>query len=131
VLSNPVQIALVPAALEILGVFNGDFSLNSASLPAKAGSVMSIYVSGLGSFLPGAVDGKVNQPPYADLSGLFHLSGLISGRSGVVPLTVTAAGPAPGAVSGVLQVNFIAPPALLSVQIEAGSGFANFSTAVQ
>ena len=129
--SNPVEIGLIPAALEILGVFNGDFSLNSASLPAKAGTVMSLYASGLGSIVPGAADGKVNQPPYADLSGLFQLHGFIAGRSGAVPLTVAAAGPAPGAVSGVLQVNFIAPAGLISVQIEAASGFANFSTAVQ
>jgi uncharacterized protein (TIGR03437 family) len=127
--SNTVQVPVVSDALEIAGVFNGDFTVNSSSNPAQAGSVMSIYVSGLGSILPGAVDGKVNQAPYPDLRGAFQLYGSIP-RVQDVPLVVTAALPAPGAVAGVIQVNFVAPPGLISVSIQAGTGQSYFPIAV-
>jgi uncharacterized protein (TIGR03437 family) len=130
--SNSVQVALAPDALETLGVFNSDFSINSPSNPAQAGSVISIYVSGLGSILPGAVDGEVNQPPYADLSGQFLLTGIFAGTTNSQTLTVTAAGPAPGAVAGVIQVNFLVPPGLTSVIMHAGGGVGrSFTTSVR
>jgi uncharacterized protein (TIGR03437 family) len=129
--SNLVRVGLAPDALEVLGVFNGDFGVNSPSNPAQAGSIMSIYVSGLGSILPGAVDGKVNQPPYADLRGQFLLNGYFAGTPNAQVLTLTAAGPAPGAVAGVIQVNFLVPPGLKSVIIRADSGLGSFTTSVQ
>jgi uncharacterized protein (TIGR03437 family) len=129
--SNTVQVALAPDALEILGVFNADFSVNSPSTPVQAGSIMSIYVSGLGSILPGAVDGEVNQPPYADLREQFQLNGYFAGTPNAQALTVTAAEPAPGAVAGVIQVDFLVPPGLKSVIIRADSGLGSFTTSVQ
>lgn len=129
--SNSVQVGLAPDALEVLGVFNGDFTINSPSNPAQAGSVMSIYVSGLGSILPGAVDGEVNQPPYADLRGRFLLNGYFAGTPNAQTLTLTAAEPAPGAVAGVIQVNFVVPPGMTSVIIRADSGLGTFTTSVQ
>jgi uncharacterized protein (TIGR03437 family) len=92
---------------------------------------MSIYVSGLGSILPGAVDGEVNQPPYADLRGQFLLNGYFAGTPNAQVLNVTAASPAPGAVAGVIQVNFLVPPGLKSVIIRADSGLGAFTTSVQ
>jgi uncharacterized protein (TIGR03437 family) len=129
--SNTVQIALAPDALEVLGVFNSDFSDNSPSNPAQAGSVMSLYVSGVGSLLPGAVDGEVNHPPYADLRQQFLLNGYFAGTNEAQTLTVTAAIPAAGAVAGVIQVNFLAPPGLKSVIIRANTGLATFGTSVE
>ena len=129
--SNAVKVALEPGALEILGVFNEDFGINSAANPAAAGSVMSIYVSGVGSLTPDAVDGKVNQPPYSDLSQRFQLIGCIPGVNDCPILTVTAANPATGAVAGVIQVNFVIPAGVNRVNIRADNGgFTEFSPAV-
>jgi uncharacterized protein (TIGR03437 family) len=112
--SNPVQVAVTGAALQILGVFNSDFSPNSASNPAKAGSVMSLYLAGVGQSNPPSQDGKVNAPPLAALATTpvieWFGGGTITGGVGAtIAPTITAAVAAPSLAAGIFQVNFVAP----------------------
>ena len=69
--SNPVQVAVTGTVLQVLGVYNADFTVNSASNPAKAGSVMSLYLAGAGQSNPPSRDGQINastagSPSHAD-----------------------------------------------------------------
>jgi len=102
VLSNAVLVNVVPAALEVLGVFNDDFTPNSQTNPAAAGSNMMVYLSGAGNTVPPSPDGQVNTLPAAAPPSPVTLSFLEN------TYQVTFAGAAPGLVAGILQVNFIA-----------------------
>jgi uncharacterized protein (TIGR03437 family) len=101
VLSNAVQIPVLPQVLQILGVYNEDFSPNTASNPANPGSPMSLYFAGLGQTNPPSKDGQINTAPLAAPSTPVQLPG---------GLTITFTGAAPGLAAGIFQVNFIAPP---------------------
>jgi uncharacterized protein (TIGR03437 family) len=100
--SNAVLMPVNAVAPEVLAVMNGDFTLNSASNPAAAGSIMTIYASGLGQTNPPSTDGQVTFPPLAQ-TGVPVSVGLTD------DYTVTYAGAAYGAVAGVMQINFVAP----------------------
>ena len=63
--SNAVRVAVTGAVLQILGVYNADFSVNSAANPAKAGSMMSLYLAGAGQSNPPSQNGQVNAAPLA------------------------------------------------------------------
>jgi len=85
---------------------NQNGSLNTASNPAKVGSIVSLYVTGEGQTSPGGQDGKVaNSAPYP------MPVQAVAVTIGGVSATVTYAGGAPTAVAGLMQVN---------VQIPAG-----------
>jgi uncharacterized protein (TIGR03437 family) len=83
---------------------SSDFSLVSASKPAAAGEVLSLFMTGLGPTKPGVDPGKP-----------FPASPLVAVNSPVVVTVngksaeVTAAVGYPGAVDG-YQVNFRVPP---------------------
>jgi uncharacterized protein (TIGR03437 family) len=100
--SNVVQVGVTSTAAEVLGVYNADFSANSASNPAQAGSVMSLYLAGAGQTNPPSQDGHINTAPLAAPSGSISITGLDN-------LPVTFAGAAPGLAAGIFQVNFVAP----------------------
>jgi uncharacterized protein (TIGR03437 family) len=87
---------------------NQDGSLNGAAHAAKAGSFVSLYVTGAGQTNPGGSDG--------------HLAGVPLPLP-VLPVTVTIggktaatnyAGASPGSVEGVMQVNAQIPSGLTS-----------------
>src|SRR4029077_12503161 len=63
--SNPVLMPVIGVAAQILDVFNEDFTINSATNPAKPGSIVSMYIAGAGQTVPPALDGQINQPPFA------------------------------------------------------------------
>jgi uncharacterized protein (TIGR03437 family) len=85
---------------------NQNGSLNTASNPAKVGSIVSLYVTGEGQTSPGGQDGKLaNSAPYP------MPVQAVAVTIGGVSATVTYAGGAPTAVAGLMQVN---------VQIPAG-----------
>lgn len=107
--SNPAQVAVTGTALQILGIFNGDYSFNSATNPAKAGSVVSLYLSGAGQTNPPSQNGPVNTFPLAAPAMPIPVewTGNDSNKPTILP--VTFAGAAPGLAAGILQVNFVAP----------------------
>jgi uncharacterized protein (TIGR03437 family) len=91
---------------------NQDGSVNSKANPAPVGSYVSIWATGTGYF-PGS-DGQMatgaNQfcDPGLLLCAVFQSDGIPG--SGGTPVNVTYSGAAPGAVNGVVQINFQVPP---------------------
>lgn len=86
-------------------ILNQDYSVNSFSRPASAGSVLMVYGTGFGTLSPLPVDGQLAQtsavattPVTATIKGL--------------PAQVIYAGAAPGLIYGVIQVNVVVPSGL-------------------
>ena len=110
--------------------------INSASLPAQPGWILSVYMTGEGVLVPGATDGAVTMvlpaPPYLPQP----LSVPIV-RIGNQPCSLAGYGDASGLVSGVLQVNVIVPPGAgsgpvsLSVSLGGNSAQAGMTVALQ
>jgi uncharacterized protein (TIGR03437 family) len=105
VASNAVPVPLQATSPEVLEVYNSDFSPNSASNPAEAGSIVILYLTGAGQTVPASTDGEVYAPPLPRSESTITIEG---------PLPVTFAGAADGLADGILQVNFQAPPAIPS-----------------
>jgi uncharacterized protein (TIGR03437 family) len=113
--SNAVTVPVVSAAPGIFAadatgtgqgsILNQDNSLNSAGNPAAAGSTIQVFATGGGTIVGGATDGAL-----APGMGSQALS--VSGTIGGVNAKVAYAGPAPGLVNGVLQVNLTVPGGL-------------------
>ena len=83
-------------------ILNQDTSVNSGLNPADRGSIVTLFGSGAGLLIPAAADGSVT----AQLGRTaLPVSVLIDGQDA----DITYAGPAPGLVSGALQVNFRIP----------------------
>jgi uncharacterized protein (TIGR03437 family) len=135
--SNPVLVGVVSAAPQILGVFNSDFTANSASNPAKAGSIVSLYLAGVGQSNPASQDGQVNAPPLAALPTLpliewFGGGSITGGVGGTIMPPITAAVAAPGLAAGIFQVNFVAPQqSLEDLLLRIANNSAQFNVFVQ
>ncbi len=82
---------------------NEDGSINSAENPAAAGSIVTLYGAGAGAMNPPLQDGVV----VTDTSS--RPSVPLTVRIGGVTADVLYAGPAPGLVAGVLQINVRIP----------------------
>jgi len=129
--SNAVQVGVIPASVQILGVYNGDFTPNSASNPAEAGSIMILYFAGAGQTSPASQDGQVNAAPFAS----FPTQVQINAPDNNPPyLPVSYAGAAPGLAAGIFQVNFVAPQqssAYLSLILGNGNTSTQFSVSIK
>jgi len=95
-------------------ILNEDYSLNSASHPAAAGTAVSIYATGEGVLNPPATTGSVTSktapfpvPVASPVSVNFQVTS--NGSTINIPANVTYAGEAPGFVSGAMQVNVVIP----------------------
>jgi uncharacterized protein (TIGR03437 family) len=84
-------------------VLNQDYSVNSPSNPAPAGSVVMIYATGEGQTTPAGVDGLVTN------GTLRRPMGTVSVTIGGQTADVLYAGSAPDLIAGVLQVNVRVP----------------------
>jgi endo-1,4-beta-xylanase len=119
VVSNSVTIPVAPSAPAIFTenasgtgiglVLNSDSSLNTATNPAVGGSVIAVLATGGGTIVGGAMDGAL--APSAGNQSLPVLATI-----GGVTATVGYAGPAPGEVNGVMQVNITVPTGLTGAQ---------------
>jgi uncharacterized protein (TIGR03437 family) len=89
-------------------ILNQDGSLNGASKPAAAGTVVQIFGNGAGVWNPVLPDGVLVPltPPYP--VPMAKVSVTIGG----LPAQIEYAGAAPGLVSGMLQVNAMVPAGL-------------------
>lgn len=103
-------------------ILNQDYSVNSPSNPATPGSIVQIYGTGGGSLDP--TTGLLSLPVSVTIGGSIA--------------SVTYAGPAPGLVSGVIQINCQLPqdvpagPAVpISVQIGPAASPAGVTLAIQ
>jgi uncharacterized protein (TIGR03437 family) len=101
---------LKPCDLSLLGyqlgffplAFNSDGSPNTCSNPAVAGSVVRIFLAGLGVTAPAAVTGSVNPNPGIPLNLPITFGG------GLAAAVVSAVA-LPGSISGVWQVDLRMP----------------------
>jgi uncharacterized protein (TIGR03437 family) len=119
VVSNTVTVPIAPSAPAIFtqnasgsgpGVaLNSDNSLNAAANPAGGGSVVVVFATGGGTIMGGATDGAL-----APAAGNQTLP--VSATIGGVTATVGYAGPAPGEVNGVMQVNLTIPSGMTGAQ---------------
>jgi uncharacterized protein (TIGR03437 family) len=106
--SNAVRVGVTATSPQVLSVSNQDGSLNSARNPAKLGSVIVLYLSGLGETTPLSVDGLVNTAPFSVPS--VPVSVYLSPNIGsITPQAVVSA---PGLIAGITQVNVALPATL-------------------
>ena len=108
-------IAMLPAGPAI--THSGDFSLVTASKPAAAGEVLSLFARGLGPVAPGVDPGQpFPSSPLAKVNSPVEVT--VNGKAAEV---LNAVG-YPGAVDG-YQVNFRVPPdaakGTASIQVSA------------
>ena len=109
------EIAMLPAGPAI--THSGDFSLVTASKPATAGEILSIFARGLGPVNPGVDPGQpFPSSPLAIVNSPIEVT--VNGK----PAEVLSAVGLPGAVDG-YQVNFRVPPGTTkgpsSIQVSA------------
>ena len=92
---------------------NQDGTSNSADHPAPVGSIISLFLTGLGSVTPATPDGGTtpNPPPSQDLTPVvtFTWPGSDPGVSFVSVPVLLYSGPAPLEVEGLAQINFAIP----------------------
>lgn len=114
---------------------NQDGTVNSAANPAKAGSIVTVFATGLGPITPAQNDGTlVNVPlPSNTLSAQVILTGFPTGIGGATTnqlLKVTYAGPAPYLVAGASQINFQVSFRMAPFYLTAGEAAAPFNVYV-
>ncbi|HEY6340477.1 MAG TPA: hypothetical protein VIY49_03220 [Bryobacteraceae bacterium] len=116
-------------------IVNQNGNLNSASNPAPRGSIVAVFGTGFGAMNPPLGDGVIaptsstpTNTPVAD----------VAVEVGGNAATIVYKGPAPGEIAGLMQVNFIVPPAAspgaaVMLQVQVGPNFspANLTMAVQ
>jgi len=106
-----------PGVFTIDGVhaaaLNQDGTINSADHPAPAGSIVSVFATGLGPIDPAQGDGTLVGFPlptntaHVAVQAIAFVSGIFGGGYTIItPLVVTYAGPAPYLVAGTSQINF-------------------------
>ncbi len=93
-------------------ILNQDYSLNSASNPAPAGSIVLLYGTGEGATNPAGVDGKIT----TDILAQPKLPVMVT--IGGLPAEVLYQGGAPGIVAGGLQINVRVPAGLTTSTAE-------------
>jgi uncharacterized protein (TIGR03437 family) len=86
-------------------ILNSDNTVNSASKPAQPGLPIQLFGTGGGVTNPPSVDGALN-PVTAQLGSLQASTSVLIGGQ---PALVQYAGPAPGLVAGVYQINVVVP----------------------
>jgi uncharacterized protein (TIGR03437 family) len=89
-------------------VVNADGERNDAAHPAAKGSTIVLYGTGLGQTTPAGVDGAVTPPDNMPVQ-LVRTSAQISAGVSSANAEVLYAGPAPGMVAGVCQINVRIP----------------------
>ena len=113
-ISNTVKVPVVEVAPGIFtadssgrgqgAIVNQDGTLNSASNPAPAGSIVFLYATGEGQTSPGGENGKPADSPAPQ-----PISQPVTATVGGLSAPVLYAGGVPGLVAGVLQVNVQIP----------------------
>ena len=93
---------------------NQDGTLNSASNPAARGSVISLYATGGGQTSPAAADGQLSTSPLASQS--LPVQVYLGEQVFLYTAQLQYAGPAPGEVAGLMQINVPLP-----LDLKAGS----------
>jgi uncharacterized protein (TIGR03437 family) len=93
-------------------ILNQDYTVNGASNPAAPGTTIQLWGTGGGVTIPPSTDGALNP---MTTTGALALT--TTATVGGQPATVTYAGPAPGFVGGIIQVNLTIPSGTASGNI--------------
>ncbi len=109
-------------------IVNQDGTINGPAHPAKAGTYVVMYGTGLGQTTPPGVDGSVT--PLTNYPKQVYSIQLSLSQNPLftapAPMTLLYGGPAPGLVAGVSQINAVVPAGAASgenfVAISAGPG---------
>jgi len=111
---------------------NADFSLNSSTHPAAAGSIIVLWVSGLGALNPAAANGSIipatNTPTLR-----FAPTVTIGGKTA----QIAYAGPGPLSVAGLYEINCTVPaglpsgPSSVVITSDGRQSQANLTVAIQ
>ena len=135
---GPIKLPVVVAAPGIFttsdsgsgqaAILNQDSSVNTASNPAARGSIVSVYMTGVGALSPPIADGSLGPltPPFP--APVANISATVGG----VNAPVVFAGQAPGLIAGATQVNIQIPQdapvgAAVPIAIEAAYYFSQAS----
>jgi uncharacterized protein (TIGR03437 family) len=87
-------------------VINQDGSVNSASNPARPGTIIAFFLTGEGQTNPGGVDGKTTPlPPAAPPAPQQAIAVFLNGQQAQLPYAAEA----PGLVAGIMQVDAQVP----------------------
>jgi uncharacterized protein (TIGR03437 family) len=126
--SNQFAAQVVAQQIWPLAVSNADGTPNSASNPAAVGSVVTLYLNGLGQTTPVGIDGGLN-------SGLILPRIIPQVSANASPAQPVYFGGAPGESTAVFQLNLVAPPLFGTsptdfIQI-LGGGIANITLYVK
>jgi uncharacterized protein (TIGR03437 family) len=109
--SNPVVFLSQPSIVNqsFPLALNADGTVNSQTNPAAAGSIVTIFVDGLGLTSPPPITGLLNTGSAAPLSLPLVVTPYCSGTFCYPAPTFFSAGSAPGSISGVTQVQLLTP----------------------
>jgi uncharacterized protein (TIGR03437 family) len=109
--SNPVAFLSQPSIVNqsFPLALNADGTVNSQTNPAPAGSVVTIFLDGLGLTSPPPVTGLVNTSPPAPLNLPMAVTPNCNGTFCYPAPTFVSASSVPGSISGVTQVQLLAP----------------------
>ena len=91
------------AAVLNYNVATADYTVNSAAIAAARGSIVVLYVTGVGATTSGVVNALIPASPA--ITPIAAVSVTIGGQAA----TVNAAQAPPGSVPGVLQINVVVP----------------------
>ena len=83
-------------------VLNSDGTVNSSTNPAARGSMLTMWITGMGLFDKSYADGEVASSVLGHVTLPFNLNLVTPGQ---FPLTIQYAGQAPSMVAGVVQIN--------------------------
>jgi len=98
---SPAIFTIGSTGLGNAAILNQDNTVNSPSNPAPRGTVVQIFATGGGQLVPSGVTGTIGFPAKTNLP--VSVSILDSDAA------VVYAGPAPGGVSGLIQINAVVP----------------------
>jgi len=107
---------------------NQDGTINSASNPAPIGTVISLYATGGGQISPAGVAGQVSTSPLATQS--LPVQVYVGEQMVLSTAQLQYAGPAPGEIAGLMQINVPLLPGLrtgsaVPVAINVGSALSS------
>ncbi|MEO8367835.1 MAG: SBBP repeat-containing protein [Candidatus Solibacter sp.] len=102
--SNSILLPLWNHSIEILAAVNADRSVNSQDHRAAPGSVVTFYGAGFGQTIPASEDGRINGTAASRFAW-----GSVAAMLADQPAQVLYAGPAPGQIAGIVQVNVRVP----------------------
>ena len=111
VASNPVVFLSPPSTAyqSFPLAFNADRTVNSPTNPAATGSVVTIFLDGLGVTSPRPITGLINTSPSVPLSVPVVVTPACSGTFCSPTPAFVSAGSAVGSISGVTKVQLLAP----------------------